>query len=254
MECTYYSRKTNKWAHVQQQHNKQTQTHKQQLAHLLTGCICVDHFLLGELNPWSLMICVSSIPNLCWFVWVQSLISVDLCELNPWSLLLCVRVCWYKLLPNICWCVCTPSLCCIDLWASSWSLLIRSLLICVWSILDLCRSVCDPFRIFVDLCVFHFGSLSECVWFIPDLCWSMCDSFLSSILHSWPPAALPTLQAGDEVVRVNGLTLSQATHEEVVNLLRLKKTLTLSLRGQSRQSVILTYAYKIPVVSWQSLL
>lgn len=47
-----------------------------------------------------------------------------------------------------------------------------------------------------------------------------------------PPTYLRP-QAGDEVVRVNGLTLTHATHEEVVNLVKLKKTLTLSLRGQS---------------------
>ena len=39
------------------------------------------------------------------------------------------------------------------------------------------------------------------------------------------------MQVGDEIVRINGLILSESTHEEVVNLIRLKKTLTLTLRG-----------------------
>ena len=39
------------------------------------------------------------------------------------------------------------------------------------------------------------------------------------------------MQVGDEVLRVNGLTLVDAIHEEVVNLIKLKKTLTLTVRG-----------------------
>ena len=38
-------------------------------------------------------------------------------------------------------------------------------------------------------------------------------------------------QAGDELVRINGLTLANATHEEVVSLIKLKRTLTLTLKG-----------------------
>ena len=33
-------------------------------------------------------------------------------------------------------------------------------------------------------------------------------------------------------MRVNGLMLAESTHEEVVNLIKLKKTLTLSLKGK----------------------
>ena len=40
----------------------------------------------------------------------------------------------------------------------------------------------------------------------------------------------PRTQPGDEIVRVNGLTLSHATHEEVVNLVKLKKTLLLTCK------------------------
>ena len=38
-------------------------------------------------------------------------------------------------------------------------------------------------------------------------------------------------KVGDEIIRINGLILSESTHEEVVNIIRLKKTLTLTLRG-----------------------
>ena len=41
-----------------------------------------------------------------------------------------------------------------------------------------------------------------------------------------------TIQVGDEIIRINGLILSESTHEEVVNLIKLKKTLTLTIRGK----------------------
>ena len=44
-------------------------------------------------------------------------------------------------------------------------------------------------------------------------------------------------QTGDELVRVNGLTLVEATHEEVVNLIKLRKTLTLTLKSKPSFSV-----------------
>lgn len=49
----------------------------------------------------------------------------------------------------------------------------------------------------------------------------------------------PPPQPGDELVRVNGLTLSQATHEEVVNLIKLKKTLLLTCKSKSKSSSLL---------------
>ena len=39
------------------------------------------------------------------------------------------------------------------------------------------------------------------------------------------------LKVGDEIIRINGLILTESTHEEAVNLIKLKKTLTLTLRG-----------------------
>lgn len=39
-------------------------------------------------------------------------------------------------------------------------------------------------------------------------------------------------------MRVNGLTLVEATHEEVVNLIKLRKTLTLTLKGEELLQVI----------------
>ena len=37
-------------------------------------------------------------------------------------------------------------------------------------------------------------------------------------------------QVGDEIVRINGLILSESTHEEVANILKLKKSLTLTVK------------------------
>ena len=39
-------------------------------------------------------------------------------------------------------------------------------------------------------------------------------------------------------MRVNGLTLVEATHEEVVNLIKLRKTLTLTLKSKPRFSLV----------------
>ena len=43
------------------------------------------------------------------------------------------------------------------------------------------------------------------------------------------------IQAGDQIVRVNGLILSESTHEEFLNLMKLRKTYTLTLKGKSTQ-------------------
>ena len=37
-------------------------------------------------------------------------------------------------------------------------------------------------------------------------------------------------QIGDEIVRINGLILSESTSEEVVNIIKLKKSLTLTVK------------------------
>ena len=39
------------------------------------------------------------------------------------------------------------------------------------------------------------------------------------------------IQVGYEIVRINGLTLSEVTHEEAVNLLKIKKTMTVVVKG-----------------------
>ncbi|CAI8031578.1 Harmonin [Geodia barretti] len=57
-----------------------------------------------------------------------------------------------------------------------------------------------------------------------------CGIFVSSVLPS-SKAAQNGLKPGDEIVRVNGLTLCQATNEEVVNLIKLKKTLLLTCKS-----------------------
>jgi hypothetical protein len=57
-----------------------------------------------------------------------------------------------------------------------------------------------------------------------------CGIYISSVLPS-SKAAQSGLKPGDEILRVNGLTLCQATHEEVVNLIKLKKTLLLTCKN-----------------------
>ena len=39
-------------------------------------------------------------------------------------------------------------------------------------------------------------------------------------------------QPGDQIVRLNGLTLSECTHEEFVSLVRQKKSLILAIKGE----------------------
>lgn len=54
--------------------------------------------------------------------------------------------------------------------------------------------------------------------------------YVTSVLPS-SKAAQAGLKVGDEIVRINGLILSEATHEEVTNLIKLKKSLILTVRG-----------------------
>lgn len=69
-------------------------------------------------------------------------------------------------------------------------------------------------------------------------------------------AAQAGLKMGDEIVRVNGLTLSQSTHEETVNLIKLKKTLTLTVRGLCKKIYYWNAidVYMFPSQSWESFL
>ena len=60
-----------------------------------------------------------------------------------------------------------------------------------------------------------------------------CGVYVTTVLPS-SRAAQSGLKVGDELLRINGLILSESTHEEVVNILRLKKTLTLTLKGVHR--------------------
>ncbi|KAL5502748.1 hypothetical protein EMCRGX_G009569 [Ephydatia muelleri] len=57
-----------------------------------------------------------------------------------------------------------------------------------------------------------------------------CSVYVSNVVPS-SKAAQYGLKAGDELIRVNGLTLLESTHEEVANLIRLKKTITLTVRA-----------------------
>ena len=61
------------------------------------------------------------------------------------------------------------------------------------------------------------------------------------------------IQPGDEIVRVNGLTLSHATHEEVVNLIKLKKTLLLTCRSKLCASIIGYFVWQYNYITFNSL-
>lgn len=39
-------------------------------------------------------------------------------------------------------------------------------------------------------------------------------------------------QVGDEIVRINGYSISSCTHEEVINLIRTKKTVSIKVRRE----------------------
>lgn len=45
---------------------------------------------------------------------------------------------------------------------------------------------------------------------------------------------VPSLCAkvGDEIVRINGYSISSCTHEEVINLIRTKKTVSIKVRRE----------------------
>ena len=58
------------------------------------------------------------------------------------------------------------------------------------------------------------------------------------------------LQAGDQIVRVNGLVLSETTHEEFLNLMKLRKTYTLTLKG-TPMLPLSTLSYPVPMCSFE---
>lgn len=43
------------------------------------------------------------------------------------------------------------------------------------------------------------------------------------------------VKVGDEIVRINGYSISSCTHEEVINLIRTKKTVSIKVRRESGQ-------------------
>ena len=47
-----------------------------------------------------------------------------------------------------------------------------------------------------------------------------------------PSRPFGPLQAGDEILSINGLYLAESTHEEVVNVLRSRKNMLLKLRSE----------------------
>lgn len=51
---------------------------------------------------------------------------------------------------------------------------------------------------------------------------------------SLSPVAIASLspKVGDEIVRINGYSISSCTHEEVINLIRTKKTVSIKVRRE----------------------
>lgn len=43
---------------------------------------------------------------------------------------------------------------------------------------------------------------------------------------------LSVVKVGDEIVRINGYSISSCTHEEVINLIRTKKTVSIKVRRE----------------------
>lgn len=61
-----------------------------------------------------------------------------------------------------------------------------------------------------------------------------CKHLVVGLLHclAFYPMLVPSLCAkvGDEIVRINGYSISSCTHEEVINLIRTKKTVSIKVR------------------------
>ncbi|KAI4537676.1 hypothetical protein MG293_012539 [Ovis ammon polii] len=56
-----------------------------------------------------------------------------------------------------------------------------------------------------------------------------CGLFISHLIKGGQADSVG-LQVGDEVVRINGYSISSCTHEEVINLIRTKKTVSIKVR------------------------
>ncbi|KAK1161662.1 harmonin-like isoform X2 [Acipenser oxyrinchus oxyrinchus] len=59
-----------------------------------------------------------------------------------------------------------------------------------------------------------------------------CGLFISQIVKDGQASNIG-LQVGDEIVRINGYSISSCIHEEVINLIRMKKTVSLKVRRNS---------------------
>uniref|UniRef100_A0A3B4EM74 Harmonin n=1 Tax=Pygocentrus nattereri TaxID=42514 RepID=A0A3B4EM74_PYGNA len=63
-----------------------------------------------------------------------------------------------------------------------------------------------------------------------------CGLFISQIVKDGQ-AGNVGLQVGDEIVRINGYSISSCIHEEVINLIKTKKTVSLKVRRELKKSV-----------------
>uniref|UniRef100_A0A8C9WCK2 Harmonin n=1 Tax=Scleropages formosus TaxID=113540 RepID=A0A8C9WCK2_SCLFO len=61
-----------------------------------------------------------------------------------------------------------------------------------------------------------------------------CGLFISQIIKDGQADSVG-LQIGDEIVRINGYSISSCIHEEVINLIRTKKTVSLKVRRKSSE-------------------
>ncbi|KAM9220670.1 harmonin isoform 2-T2 [Dugong dugon] len=59
-----------------------------------------------------------------------------------------------------------------------------------------------------------------------------CGLFISHLIKGGQADSVG-LQVGDEIVRINGYSISSCTHEEVINLIRTKKTVSIKVRPPS---------------------
>uniref|UniRef100_A0A8D0G837 USH1 protein network component harmonin n=1 Tax=Sphenodon punctatus TaxID=8508 RepID=A0A8D0G837_SPHPU len=59
-----------------------------------------------------------------------------------------------------------------------------------------------------------------------------CGLFISQLVKGGQADSVG-LQMGDEIVRINGYSISSCTHEEVINLIRTKKTVSIKVRRNS---------------------
>uniref|UniRef100_A0A8C0L0T1 USH1 protein network component harmonin n=1 Tax=Canis lupus dingo TaxID=286419 RepID=A0A8C0L0T1_CANLU len=59
-----------------------------------------------------------------------------------------------------------------------------------------------------------------------------CGLFISHLIKGGQADSVG-LQVGDEIVRINGYSISSCTHEEVINLIRTKKTVSIKVRRDS---------------------